>query len=103
MRTEPPSSMQADAVVAQDGTGRYRTINEAVNAAPSHSGRRYVILVKKGVYKENVELKKKKSNIMIVGEGMGQTVITGSRSFAQGWTTFRTATFGNYTFPLVHT
>ncbi|KAJ6794366.1 putative pectinesterase/pectinesterase inhibitor 22 [Iris pallida] len=82
-----------DAVVATDGTGRYRTINEAVNNAPSHSARRYVIFVKKGVYKENVELKKKKTNIMIIGEGIGETVITGSRNYMQGWTTFRTATF----------
>ncbi|XP_020593137.1 putative pectinesterase/pectinesterase inhibitor 22 [Phalaenopsis equestris] len=85
--------MLVDAVVAADGTGRFRTVGEAVEDAPSHSLRRYVIFVKRGVYKENVELKRKKSNIMLVGEGMGVTVITGSRNFMQGWTTFRTATF----------
>ncbi|CAL9156975.1 putative pectinesterase/pectinesterase inhibitor 22 [Musa acuminata AAA Group] len=88
-----PKALRADAVVASDGSGRYRSINEAVNRAPSHSSRRYVIYVKKGVYEENVELKKKKTNIMIVGDGMGITVISGSRNFMQGWTTFRTATF----------
>lgn len=89
-----PREMLVDAVVAADGTGRFRSVGEAVEEAPSHSLRRYVIFVKKGVYKENVELKRKKTNIMLVGEGMGVTVITGNRNFIQGWTTFRTATFG---------
>ncbi|KAH7676581.1 Pectinesterase protein [Dioscorea alata] len=93
MHGDPKGGMRVDAVVAGDGSGRYRTIMAAVNEAPSHSSRRYIIYVKKGIYRENVDLKKKKSNIMLVGDGMGATVITGSRNFMQGWTTFRTATF----------
>lgn len=89
-----PSKMPVDAVVALDGSGRYRSIVEAVNESPDHSPRRYVIYVKKGVYNENVELKKKKMNIMLVGDGMGKTVVSSNRNFLQGWTTFRTATFG---------
>lgn len=89
-------AMRVDVVVAQDGSGRWRTVSEAVARAPSHSRRRYVIYVKRGVYEENVEVRKKKTNIVIVGEGMGETVITGSRSMAAGWTTFRSATFGKF-------
>ncbi|KAK1295017.1 putative pectinesterase/pectinesterase inhibitor 22 [Acorus calamus] len=88
-----PGMMHVDAVVAQDGSGRYRTIMAAVEEAPDHGERRYVIYVKRGVYRENVELKKKKSNIMMVGEGMGLTVVSSGRNFLQGWTTYRTATF----------
>ncbi|WJX85359.1 Putative pectinesterase/pectinesterase inhibitor 22 [Trifolium repens] len=88
-----PHGTVADAVVALDGSGHYRTINEAVNAAPSHSNRSHVIYVKKGLYKENVDMKKKMTNIMIVGDGIGQTIVTSNRNFMQGWTTFRTATF----------
>ncbi|KAJ7973316.1 Pectinesterase [Quillaja saponaria] len=84
--------MHVDAVVALDGSGRYRTITEAVNAAPSYSNRRYIIYIKKGVYKENIDMKKKKTNIMFVGDGIGATIVTGNRNFMQGWTTFRTAT-----------
>ncbi|KAL2491950.1 putative pectinesterase/pectinesterase inhibitor 22 [Abeliophyllum distichum] len=87
-----PNRMHVDAVVALDGTGRYRSINQAILEAPSYSNRRYVIYVKKGVYKENIDLKKKKTNIMLVGDGIRATVITGNRNFRQGWTTFRTAT-----------
>jgi len=73
-----------DVVVAQDGSGRYRTVSEAVARAPSHSKRKYVIYVKRGIYHKNVEVRKKKTNIMLVGEGMGETVISGSRSFSGG-------------------
>ena len=88
--------MLVDVVMAQGGSGRYRTVSEAVARAPSHSKRKYVIYVKRGVYHENVEVRKKKTNIVLVGEGMGETVISGSRSFSGGWTTFRSATFGKY-------
>ncbi|KAE8679281.1 putative pectinesterase/pectinesterase inhibitor 22 [Hibiscus syriacus] len=86
------SHIHADAVVSLDGTGRYLTITDAINDAPSYSNRRYVIYVKKGVYKENIDMKKKKTNIMLVGDGIGQMVVTGNRNFLQGWTMFRTAT-----------
>ncbi|KAK7265499.1 hypothetical protein RJT34_33119 [Clitoria ternatea] len=83
----------ADVVVAADGSGKYAKIMDAVVAAPDYSMKRYVIYVKKGVYVENVEIKKKKWNIMLVGDGMDATVISGSRSFVDGWTTFRSPTF----------
>ncbi|KNA07286.1 hypothetical protein SOVF_173250 [Spinacia oleracea] len=82
-----------DAVVSLDGTGKYRSINEAIDDAPNHSNRRHVIYVKKGVYNENVDMKKKKTNIMLMGDGIGATVISSNRNFMQGWTTFRSATF----------
>ncbi|CAI0551601.1 unnamed protein product [Linum tenue] len=88
-----PRDMRIDAVVALDGSGHFRTIGDAVDRAPPHSIRRYVIFIKKGIYRENIDLKKKKTNIMLVGEGIGQTIVTGNRNFMQGWTTFRTATF----------
>ncbi|PIN04957.1 Pectinesterase [Handroanthus impetiginosus] len=86
------NGMRADSVVALDGSGKYRSIAQAILEAPSYSERRYVIYVKKGVYKENIDMKKKKTNIMLVGDGIGKTIITSDRNFLQGWTTFRTAT-----------
>ncbi|XP_027114740.2 putative pectinesterase/pectinesterase inhibitor 22 [Coffea arabica] len=87
-----PKGMHVDSVVALDGSGHYRSIAQAVYEAPSYSIRRYIIYVKRGVYHENVDMRKQKTNIMLVGDGIGQTVITGNRNFMQGWTTFRTAT-----------
>ncbi|GMI89382.1 pectin methylesterase 44, A. THALIANA PECTIN METHYLESTERASE 44 [Hibiscus trionum] len=80
-------------VVAADGTGNFTSIMDAIAMAPDKSLSRFVVYIKKGVYKENVEIKKKKWNIMMVGDGMDVTVISGNRSFVDGWTTFRSATF----------
>ncbi|WVZ82171.1 hypothetical protein U9M48_029463 [Paspalum notatum var. saurae] len=92
---QPPAAAAATVItVAKDGTGDFRTVGEAVAAAPSYSRTRTVIRVKAGTYEENVEVPPYKTNIAVVGEGRDTTVITGSRSAADGWTTFRSATFG---------
>lgn len=85
--------VNADVTVAADGTGNYTRVADAVLAAPDHSPRRYVIYVKQGVYKENVEIKRTKWNIALIGQGMNSTVISGNRNHVDGWTTFRSATF----------
>ncbi|CAH2038243.1 unnamed protein product [Thlaspi arvense] len=82
----------ANVVVAKDGTGEYKTVNEAVAAAPENSNTRYVIYVKKGVYKETIDIGKKKKNLMLVGDGKDATIITGSLNVIDGSTTFRSAT-----------
>ena len=50
--------------------------------------------MKKGTYKENVEVVKNKKNLMIVGDGMDKTIITGSLNVVDGSTTFNSATLG---------
>ncbi|XP_028788253.1 pectinesterase-like [Neltuma alba] len=86
------NDINANVVVAKDGSGRFKTVKEAVAAAPDNSKTRYVIHVKKGVYKENVEIGSKKKNVMLVGDGKDKTIITGSLNFDDGTSTFRTAT-----------
>lgn len=87
------NGVSADVVVAQDGTGNFTKVMDAVMAAPEYSMRRFVIYIKRGIYHENVEIKKKRWNVMMVGDGMDATIISGNRSFIDGWTTFRSATF----------
>ncbi|GAB2240176.1 hypothetical protein Droror1_Dr00020694 [Drosera rotundifolia] len=83
-------NVNANLVVAQDGSGNYKTVKEAVAAAPNNGKIKYVIYVKKGTYKENVKIAKK--NIMLVGDGMDLTIITGSLNVVDGATTFNSAT-----------
>lgn len=90
----PLGDVTVNVTVAADGSGNFTSVMEAVAAAPDYSVLRYVIYVKKGVYNENVEIGKKKWNLMVIGDGIGVTVISGDRSFGDGWTTFRSATFG---------
>ncbi|XP_010526022.1 PREDICTED: probable pectinesterase/pectinesterase inhibitor 44 [Tarenaya hassleriana] len=87
------NDVKVDVTVALDGTGDFTKITDAVKAAPDYSSKRFVIYVKKGVYSENVEIKKKKWNLVMIGDGIDVTVISGNRSFIDGWTTFRSATF----------
>lgn len=87
------TASQANVVVAQDGSGNYKTMGEAVNAAPQKSSTRYVIYVKAGVYKETVKITKSMTNLMFIGDGKDQTVVTGSNNVQDGSTTYNSATF----------
>ncbi|KAL7226864.1 hypothetical protein ACSBR1_021852 [Camellia fascicularis] len=80
-------------VVAKDGSGNFTTIGEAVAAAPNSSETRFVIYVKGGAYYENVEVERKKTKLMLVGDGIEKTLVKGNRNVVDGWTTFRSATF----------
>ncbi|XP_034709469.1 pectinesterase 2 [Vitis riparia] len=92
LQSSSPSS-QANIVVAKDGSGDYTTITAAVSAASKRSGTgRYVIYVKAGTYNENIEIGAKLKNIMLLGDGIGKTIITGSKSVGGGSTTFNSAT-----------
>jgi pectinesterase len=81
-----------DVVVAQDGTGSFKTIQAAVDAHKVNT-QRFVIYVKAGTYNEQVIVPKKAKFLTIVGDG-DLTVITGNRNVAlmQGMTTFKSAT-----------
>ncbi|KAJ8750681.1 hypothetical protein K2173_015862 [Erythroxylum novogranatense] len=85
-------TLNPNVVVAADGSGNYRTVSEAVAAAPSRSSSRYIIRIKAGVYRENVDVPSSKTNIMFVGDGSTRTIITASRSVGGGSTTFNSAT-----------
>jgi pectinesterase len=89
------SSSTSNLVVAQDGSGNHRTIKAALDAAAKRSGSgRFVIRIKSGVYRENLDIGKNLKNIMLVGDGLKNTIITGSRSVGGGSTTFNSATVG---------
>jgi pectinesterase len=84
-------------VVSQDGSGNFTTINDAIAAAPNNtvaSDGYFFIFISKGVYQEYVSIPKNKKYLMMVGEGINQTVITGDHNVADGFTTFNSATFG---------
>jgi pectin methylesterase-like acyl-CoA thioesterase len=53
-----------------------------------------VIYIKAGTYSEQVNVGKNAKNLMIYGDGIGQTILTGSKSVTGGSTTFLSATLG---------
>ncbi|KAL5213935.1 hypothetical protein ABZP36_003087 [Zizania latifolia] len=84
---------QPNAMVAKDGSGQFKTIQDAVNAMPKGHQGRYVIYVKTGLYDEIVMVPKDKVNIFMYGDGPKRSRVTGRKSFADGITTMKTATF----------
>lgn len=85
-------SVTPNVVVAADGSGNYKTVSAAVAAAPSKSSSRYVIRIKAGVYRETVDVPSSKTNIMLLGDGSSNTIITASKNVVDGGTTFHSAT-----------
>ncbi|KAF2307279.1 hypothetical protein GH714_026068 [Hevea brasiliensis] len=83
-------------VVNPNGSGDFATITDAVNSAPNNpasSDGYFVIYVVAGVYNEYVSIPKNKKYLMMIGDGINHTIITGNRSVVDGWTTFNSATF----------
>ncbi|KAL5537811.1 hypothetical protein UlMin_043592 [Ulmus minor] len=86
------ANIKADVVVAKDGSGKYKTVNEALKDIPIKSNDTFVIYIKAGVYAEQVMVTKTMMNVVFIGDGPTKTKITGSLNFADGTQTFKTAT-----------
>jgi pectinesterase len=83
IRTEPlagPPALQrvANAIVAADGSAQFRTVQEAVNAAPQNSSidRPWIIYIRAGRYRELVYIQREKRFLALIGEDAGKTTIT---------------------------
>ena len=63
-------------VVSRDGTGDFRTIDEAIEVCRAFMDYQKVIYVKKGVYKEKLIIPSWLTNITIMGEDRDHTIIT---------------------------
>ncbi|OEL29943.1 putative pectinesterase/pectinesterase inhibitor 64 [Dichanthelium oligosanthes] len=79
-----PARIRPDATVCKPNSGAkpcgYSTVQAAVDAATNYTAGHFVIAVAAGTYQENVVIPYEKTNILVVGEGIGATVITASRS-----------------------
>lgn len=62
-------------VVAQDGSGDFVSIQEAVNQVRDHAEKRVVIHIKAGTYREKVVIPSFKRNVTLKGEGATKTII----------------------------
>ena len=63
-------------VVARDGTGEYRTIQEAVEAVRAFMDYTVTIYIKDGIYKEKLVIPSWVKNVQLVGESAEGTIIT---------------------------
>ena len=70
-----PVAKTFDAVVAQDGSGNYTTIQAAIDAAPTNRTAPWLIFVKNGDYEELVTIPQSKPFIHLIGQDKEKTVI----------------------------
>ncbi|CAK9145602.1 unnamed protein product [Ilex paraguariensis] len=87
-----PTTIKPNAVVAKDGSGQYKTINDALKAVPQKSNQTFVIFIKAGVYNEYIDIPRGTNNVMFLGEGPTKTRITGNKNYVDGVGTYKTAT-----------
>lgn len=66
----------ADIVVAADGSGDVRTVQQAVDRVPENNASRFVIRIKPGTYKEQVRIPGSKPLIALEGIDAAKTVLT---------------------------
>lgn len=78
-----------DLIVAKDGSGDIRTVQEAVMMAPQKPANVFIIFVKKGIYNEKLFITKR--NLAIVGEDAESTMIV----FAELRKLWNASMFGN--------
>jgi pectinesterase len=64
---------KAHLIVAADGSGNYRTIQEALNAVPKNNSKNVIILIRKGTYHEKLFIEQ--SYVTLVGEDRDSTCI----------------------------
>ncbi|KAL1211746.1 putative pectinesterase/pectinesterase inhibitor 21 [Cardamine amara subsp. amara] len=81
-----------DMVVAQDGSGQYKTINEAMKFVPKKKNTTFVVHIKAGIYQEYVQVNKSMTHLVFIGDGPDKTIISGNKNYKDGITTYRTAT-----------
>jgi pectinesterase len=70
------ASAKYDFVVAKDGSGNFKTVQEAIDAVPDFRKKETTIFIKNGVYKEKLVLAECKSMVTFIGESINSTIIT---------------------------
>ncbi|WP_187262427.1 pectinesterase family protein [Pontibacter beigongshangensis] len=73
-----PQTYPSSFTVAQDGSGDFRTIQEAVNAVRDLSQQQVTIHIKNGVYAEKLVIPTWKTKVYLLGESAEGTIITNS-------------------------
>jgi pectinesterase len=73
----PAVERPIDVVVAKDGSGQFRTVQEAVMSVPAGTPEQPVVIhIRPGVYKELIYVQREKRCFRFVGEDAATTVLT---------------------------
>lgn len=67
---------QKKIIVDINGSGKYKSLQDALNAIPSNNEKSVTIFIKKGIYKEKIIVDATKNNITLIGDGKDNTIFT---------------------------
>ena len=79
MERKQPEARLYDAIVAQDGSGDYTTVQAAIDAAPAGRALPWLIFIKNGQYKEHVDIPQTKPYLHLIGQTRDGVVIKDDR------------------------
>lgn len=79
MERQQPQHRLYDAVVAQDGSGDYLSVQAAIDAAPAGRALPWLIFIKNGEYKEHVDVPATKPYLHFIGQTRDGVVIKDDR------------------------
>lgn len=65
-----------DLIVAADGSGAFRTVQEAIDKVPVNNAKRFVIAIKPGSYNQQIRVPADKPFISLIGGSAEKTVLT---------------------------
>ena len=71
-------SHPVELTVAQDGSGDFRTIQEAIQACRDLGEKRVKIHIRKGIYREKLVIPSWKTNLSLIGAHRDSVIITGN-------------------------
>jgi pectinesterase len=96
-----PPQYPKELTVSQDGTGDYKSIQEAVNGVRDLSQEQVIIHIKPGIYHEKIVIPSWKTRITLVGESNLTTIITNSdysgKDYPGGKDAFGRSKYSTYT------
>jgi pectinesterase len=72
-----PATIQTEIVVAQDGSGQFKTVQDAIMSVPAGTASNPVVIrIKPGTYKELIYIQHEKRFFRLIGEDARTTILT---------------------------
>lgn len=76
MERPQPTARKFDVIVAADGTGDVKTVQEAIDKCPANNATPWLVFIKNGTYTELIRIPSTKPYIHLIGQDKMKTVIT---------------------------
>jgi pectinesterase len=92
-QTSNPQQYKYLFTVAKDGSGDYKSIQDAIDAMRVYPLQRITLYIKNGVYNEKVELPSDNTDVSFIGESVDKTIINFNDYSGRG----KLTTFTSYT------